>query len=284
MTESAIEVQGSAAQMIEQGLRVMKIENESQMQIAVQRPRSFEKIAKDALAELDTIPEFASKAYYSIPYKNDMGGTTYVEGPSVKAAMSLARRWGNCSNGARILEERPDRIIVEGVFVDYETNVRTLRQYSVPRGYYASKTKTYIPFKEDRQNMAIQSGMSKAVRNAILASLPVSLVEAYTKRAKGVAVKLLDGKKSTSPGRPEQRIASLREMFIKLGVTVAQWDEYLSGSSLEPGDLISHLLGLHTSISEGDRTVKEVFGETSLAKAIQAEGQVKAGEVFGDRK
>ncbi|MTW08855.1 hypothetical protein GM524_13395, partial [Streptococcus pneumoniae] len=68
----------SAASLVEQGLSLMRIENETQMKVAIQKPRQFKKIRKDVMEELETIPEFAMKSYYSIPYKNDMGGTTYV--------------------------------------------------------------------------------------------------------------------------------------------------------------------------------------------------------------
>lgn len=277
-----IEDSPKIANLVSQGLALTKIENETQTQIALQRPRNKAMIYKDVMIELDMLPEFAAKAYYSIPYKNEMGGTTYVEGPSIKAAMSLARQWGNCSNSGRIIEDTEDRIIVEGVFIDYETGFRTLRQVSVARGYWSKQLKRVVPLREDRLNMSIQAGISKAVRNAILASLPVGLVDGYKDHAKNVATANLGGKKDVlkSPG---DRLNKAKEMFFKLGVTEKQWAEYLDGSTLEMDDLIPHLIGLFNSIQDGQKTVEDVFGQ-NVAPTEMPEGQIKNEELFNGPK
>jgi hypothetical protein len=271
------------ANLVSQGLALTKIENETQTQIALQRPRHVSRIYDDVLKELELVPEFAAKSFYSIPYKNDMGGTTYVEGPSIKAAMGLARTWGNCSNSGRIVEDAIDRVIVEGVFIDYETGFRTLRQVSVARGYWSKQFKKVVPLREDRLNMAIQAGISKAVRNAILASLPVSLVENYLKRAKQVATATLGGKNEILK-TPQGRLLKAKDMFSKLGVTETQWQEYISGSTLEIDDLIPHLLGLYNSIQDGQKTIEDVFGQNVVTPEKAEEGQIKSTELFNESK
>ncbi len=270
------------ANLVGQGLALTKIENETQTQLALQRPRNEISIYKNVFRELELAPEFASKAYYSIPYKNDMGGTTYVEGPSIKAAMSLARMWGNCSNSGRIVENTDDRVIVEGVFLDYETGFRTLRQVSVSRGYWSKQLKRVVPLREDRLNMAIQAGISKAVRNAILGSLPVGLIESYKNRAKQVATANLSDK-NVPLTTPQSRLIKAKEMFVKLGVNDYQWEEYISGSTLELDDLIPHLLGLYNSIQDGQKTIEDVFGQ-SVAIDKPEEGQIKTEELFNGPK
>jgi len=54
-------------------------------------PRDIDKAINGAMKELEVVPELASKAYYSIPYKEGGGGTHMAEGLSIKAAMALAR-------------------------------------------------------------------------------------------------------------------------------------------------------------------------------------------------
>lgn len=278
-TEYEITASG-ISKAVGQGLAVMQIENENQRQIALQKPRTLAKVYKEALQELELVPEFAAKAYYSIPYKNEMGGTTYVEGPSIKAAMSLCRLWGNCSNGGRIVDQNEDRIIVEGVFIDYETGFRTLRQVSVARSYWSKQTKRVIPLREDRLNMSIQAGISKAVRNAILASLPVSLIESYNKKAKEIATQMIGQKTMPNKLQPiKDRFAKAKDMFIKLGVTDQQWEDYLAGSSLQEDDLLSKLVGLYNSIEDGQTTIEAIFGSTKMEEPIKDE-QVKLGDVF----
>lgn len=269
------------ANLVSQGLAITKIENENQMQIAVQRPRNIWKVHQSVFDELTLVPEFAAKSFYSIPYKNDMGGTTYVEGPSIKAAMGLARQWGNCSNSGRIVEDLPDRVIVEGVFIDYETGFRTLRQVSVARGYWSKQIKKVVPLREDRLNMAIQAGISKAVRNAILASLPVSLVEKYIKRSKEVASAHLGGNKEVIKSVSD-RLSKAKEMFFKLGVSEVQWNIYLSQAGLEGQDLVDHLIGLFSSIQDDIKTVDEVFGEKVATTEVKEE-QIKSSELFNDK-
>lgn len=267
------------ANLVSQGLAITKMENDNQYQIALQRPRNKAQIFHDVIEELELMPEYAAKAYYSIPYKNEMGGTTYVEGPSIKSAMALARAWGNCSNSGVIVEDTADRIIVEGVFIDYETGFRTRKQVSVSRGYWSKQLKRVVPLREDRLNMAIQAGISKAVRNAILASLPVSLVDRYKDRAKQIATANLSGKNEPLK-TPQDRLTKAKAMFIKLGVTEDQWSEYLAGSTLEMDDLIPHLIGLFNSIQDGQKTIEETFGQTVAPSEPEPEGQIKTSELF----
>ena len=81
------------AELIAQGMTVMRVENESQQAMATMKPRDEAKVYAGAVKELELAPQFAKTAWYSIPYK-DGEKTVFVEGPSITAAMALARRWG----------------------------------------------------------------------------------------------------------------------------------------------------------------------------------------------
>lgn len=273
------------ADLVVQGLRVVKIENDTQQLIATQRPRDEAKLYKAAALELSLSPEFAKTAYYSIPYKDKAtGGTTMVEGPSIKAAMALARRWGNCSNGARIVDETDERLTVEGVFMDYETNVRTLRTVSVAKSGYSSATKSTYRLREDKLNIAIQAGMSKAVRNAILSSLPASLVESYMAEAK----KLAAGGGKKAPGAPAEtpaaRVKKATAAFVKLGVPEQKVEDYIGGLSFETDDeVLAHLQGLYNSIKDGQANLQEVFDLKDGPAKAPAEGGIKTSDLLGGK-
>ena len=250
------------ANMVAAGMTIMRVENESQQSMATLKPRDENKVYEGALVELELAPEFAKRAWYAIPYKDAEGKTQLVEGPSIKAAMALARRWGNCANAARIVEETDDRITVEGVFIDYETNVRTLRTVSITRRSWSKKLQQVIPLREDRLNMAIQAGMSKAVRNAILSSLPQSLIDTYISRAKSITTKGIKGIGGVKETKSiKERIEDAMKWFVAKGATQEAIKDHIAGLAAETEeDVLGSLQGLATAIKDGQTSIEEAFG------------------------
>ena len=241
-------------------MTVVRMENETQQQIALQKPRDESRVSDEAILELKAYPEFAKKAYYSIPYKERNEGLeriVMIEGPSIKAAMALARKWGNAADAARIVDESDSRITVEGVFFDYQTNRRTLRTKSISRLGWSKQAKSMVPLRIDRLNIAIEAGMSKAVRNAILASLPVGLIERYMAEAKRI-VSLPKPNAKSKPAK--ERIDESMNWFVKLGAGKDDVKSYINGLGLETDDdVVQHLAGLYTAIKDGQITIKQVF-------------------------
>jgi hypothetical protein len=269
------------AELIAQGMTVMRVENESQQAMATLKPRNEAKVYMGAIEELQLAPQFAKTAWYSIPYK-DGDKTVFVEGPSIKAAMALARRWGNCANAARITDNLEDRIIVEGVFMDYETNLRTLRTVSVAKKAWNTRLKQVLPLREDRLNMAIQSGMSKATRNAILASLPASLVDSYVAAAKKIAIG--KGPAGSKEKTIKERVDEAIKKFITMGTTENAVQLYINGQAYETDeDLLAGLMGLWTSINEGQVSVEDVFGVTEAAPAALSGAIPSAADLLGGK-
>jgi hypothetical protein len=247
-----------ALELVAQGATLMRVENEILMSAAVQRPRDEGAIVKGALRELDLVPEEASRAYYSIPYKERQADGSVkivkVEGPSIKAAMALARRWGNCTVSCRVLNEDEGGFDLEGVFVDMETNFRLARPQRVGKTFKrrGGQLDTLSP---ERQAMAIQSGASKAIRGAILGSLPAYLVGAYDRKARSIAGGNLE--------RPAdaKAVEAVKSAFGKLEVTLEQLEGYAGDPpSAWTGTHIADLRGLWNAIQDGQTTVAEVFG------------------------
>lgn len=280
MNQTVPPVVNVGADLVREGHSIIKTENENQTMMHIQKPRNEADIYDKCIKELEVFPDFAAKAFYSIPYKNDQGGVTNIEGLSIGAAMTMCRRWGNCANGFRIVEDHNDRVIVEGVFIDYETGARTGRQISVPKTYWSKQYKKEIPLRVDRLNMAVQSGGSKAVRNAILATLPMPLKEAYFAKAKQLALANLGGDKTKvkRPGRPESRLKLAKDKFIELGVTEAQFNDYVQGAGMDEESLIVHLIGLFNSIQDGQVKKDDVFGQ--IDKKEVANGPVNSKDLF----
>lgn len=243
----------AVVELMERGMTIVRAENESQMSMAVQKPRIVQNLANAALAELRAFPEFAKKSYYSIPYKNAEGGTTLVEGPSIKAANALVRHWGNNASGFRVVSVDEERILIQGVFLDYETNMRRTAEISVNRKFKTRDGKTII-LDVKRLEMAIQAGGSKAVRNAILNALPAGLVEGYFAEAKRIVSK--GGKSDPAPATPED-IAEVREGIFKAfeGMQISR-DEIVSYIGRHPEmeteeAVVAHLQGALNAIAEG---------------------------------
>ncbi len=252
---------------VQQGATIVQIENDTQRTIAIQRPRDEEKVLRDALKELELYPQFAEKAYYVIPYKDRSDGQekiVNVEGPSIKAAMALGRRWGNAANGGRIIGEDANRIQMEGVFLDYETNFRTVRPMSISKVAWNKKAGKVIPLRDDRLNMAIQAGASKAIRNAILAALPVGLVEEYTATAKKIAASGVK-RKGEAVKPVKERMDAMYKAFAVLGAQKKDVDAYLAEHHELENDeaVLAHMIGVYNAIDDNQASLEEVF--TTLA-------------------
>lgn len=274
-----VEVMNGTAgeQLVAQGAKLMRIENDSMAAVAVQRPRDESEVIKKAIRELDIAPENAKAAYYSIPYKERQVDGSYkvvkVEGPSIKAAMSLARRWGNCTVASRLMNEDESGWDLEGVFVDFETNFRVSRPFRVSKVAKKRGGGTYR-LDPQRELMALQAGASKAIRNATLAGLPDYLVSAYNNRAREIVGGKLD-QKATS-----ETVAAVMRTFSKIDVTQEQLERYTKLSvDLWTGNEIADLRGLWNAIQDGQVTAEEAFAVAAEVDPIarpQRASEVKA--------
>lgn len=259
--------------------------SEMQMRLAKENPRDEKRVFQGAIAELEMNPDAAEDQYYSIPYKEKRGEkeiTVQVEGLSIQAAMALARRWGNNANGARIADEREDRVIVQGMFFDYETNVLTMRDMSVSK-WLKKRDGSMMRLKADRLNMAILAGQSKAVRNAILATVPTYLKDAYFATAKHLVVNppTKAGQKAETPA---ERIEKGKAILVKkYGATKDEVDRLIanwiadSDGHLTEDEILHRLLGLKNALKDGQVKIEDVM-ERPAAKPEAGMPQEKKPE------
>jgi hypothetical protein len=237
------------------GAAITKAENDTLSQVAITRPRNAARSLQTALAELELDPAFAEKQYYVIPYKNADGTTTNIEGLSIKAAMALARTWGNCTTSARLIEETPDAFLVEGVAIDFETNFRVSKIGSVSKYYRNRKTGAMVKWRDDKYPQLLGAAASKQVRNAILNMIPEALQRRYWSRAKEIAA----GDKAPLDVKAEGK--KILAAFAPFGVEA----EHLEGKighplkNLTKAD-VGLLRGIYNALAQGQTTAWEAFG------------------------
>lgn len=239
--------------------------SEMQIRIAMERPRDVVKCRDAALKELIAFHEFADEGHYSIPYKdNKAKRVTFVEGLSIKAAMALVSHWGNSTNGARVADDRGDTMIVQGMFFDIEKNNLTLRDLEVSK---FNKGKNAYRLSDEALRRAVAAGESKAVRNAILASLPVAIKETYMRTIKKLVLNPPQ-KEGVKAKTYKERIEDAKGYFVKAYAVKAEEVTALITKTLEnePGiteeNLLWYLIGVKNAIREGAVTIDYVFRDS----------------------
>ncbi len=259
-----------ASELLAMGHQLMRVENDSMLAIAIKHPRDESRVLQDALKELDLVPEEAAKSFYDIPYRDTseegQGQRTMVSGPSIKAAMTLTRRWGNCTVGARCLSEDEDGWDIEGVFIDLESNFRVARPFRVSK-WFRRRSGDVIRLPVNRQLMAFQAGASKAIRNACLAGLPPYLVQGYYNKARAIAGGKLD-EKATREAIAGAIIAFSKVMMGETAVTTGHLEQYLKKPVAEwLGEDVAGLRGLFNAIADGQVSPAEAFGVAAAPPA-----------------
>ena len=225
---------------------------------AISRPRNDEIALERALEELARVPALAEKAYYSIPYR-DGEKTTPIEGPTIGTAMTLARYRGNQISGGRIVSEDESGYDVEGFSLDLESMNLAGRPFRVSKFYKPRGSQSSLKLNPDKQLQAVQSGISKSIRNAVIRNTPEWMIDKYLEEARKL---VLSPPKVKVTKSIQQRIIDGKNMFVtKLGVTEAELTDYINGQAFEnDNDLLVHLLGLNSSIKEGRVNIDEIFG------------------------
>lgn len=104
--------------------------------------------------------------YYRFPVKNRKENRTdYIEGPSIKCAMAVARTFGNCSIDCRAIDQGTT-VQFLARFVDLETG------FQVTRPFQQRKSQRTMGGDAERgADIVFQIGTSKAMRNAICNAL-----------------------------------------------------------------------------------------------------------------
>lgn len=253
-----------------------------QRRMAADSPRNPTQCVERSIQELRAFPDFAEKAYYSIPYKDNRSGrTVYVEGPGIKASNAMARAWGNNASGWRISEEREDRFILEGYYFDFETNRLVMLPFEVNR-FYRSREGKLLRRNVNELHLAIQAGGSKVRRNAELAGLPVAFVEMYFAESKRIATM---PKKGTKEKSLQERIGDAKAKFSKkYNATVDEVNALIANKvadedgNIDDQGILAFLIGVWNGLEDGQSTPDVVFSRAmKTAPAMPEENQPTEG-------
>lgn len=160
--------------------------------------------------------------FYRYPVKNNRTGQTdWIEGPSIKCANNVARIYGNCQVDTRIIDNG-DAWIIYARFCDYESGFSYTRPFQQRKGQSSIKSKD-----SDRQlDIALQIGVSKAIRNVICNALETFTNFAFEEAKSGIVQKVgknLDRYRDRVIGRLTEMAIDLHRVELAMGRTSKDW-------------------------------------------------------------
>jgi hypothetical protein len=238
--------------LVAAGNTLVRLENDTQIQVSVQRPRDEVKILTAALKELEIYPSMAEEALYIKPVgKNaETGKMSYAEGLSIRTAESLANRWTNSAYGCEILGEDENVVNLAAVFLDYENNTRHVISARVPKSYKQKRGGGIVYKDPDKLELSVRAEQSKALREVILRSLPAGLKREYEIKVRNI----LKG------GKVENRKASIVAKFADISVNQATLEAHIGKpmAQWEHEDLVT-LFGIFTAMRDGELTREAAF-------------------------
>lgn len=229
----------------EHGMVSLLNRSEIEQQIATARryPRSIKRFRDEALQMVTLSESVAEQCIYALP----RDGKT-IEGPSARFAEVVASAWGNCRAGSRVVDDKGEFVVAQGVFHDLERNVAIT--YEVQRRIVDKHGRR---FKTDMIGVTANAACSIALRNAILKGVP----KAFWEDMYGAARQVIMGDIKTLANRRAAAVAA----FQKFGVSPEQIVAKLGIAGVEDITL-EHLVtlkGLLTAIRDGDTTAEDAF-------------------------
>lgn len=247
------------------GNTLVRLENETQLAVSVQRPRDEAKILKASLAELDLYPSLAEGAIYIKPVgKTESGKMTYAEGLSIRTAESLSMRWGNNAYGVDIVGEDEDSATIAAVYLDYEANIRRVKQQRVSK-WFKRRNGQLQKYAPDRFDVVLNANGSKILREVILRSLPAGLKKEYENKARDLLGNKVDSKRQAIVSRFKTLGVEQEKLISYVGKPVDEWKK----------DEMVTLLGIYNALRDGELTVKDVFEGEETPTAQELEGTVQ---------
>ena len=207
-------------------------------------------VRRDTRQVLAQVRELAAAAgadwYYRWPVQNKRKGTTdWVEGPSIKLANDLARIYGNCEIDCRV-QDLGSHFLFHARFVDIETG------YALSRPFQQRKSAAQMGGDRERnEDIALQIGASKAIRNVTVNALQ-TYADYALEEAKGALVDKIGNQIERYRGTTVERITklvTLDRVEAVIGRPAKDW--------LAPD--IAKVIAMGTAIADGMATVAETF-------------------------
>lgn len=183
-------------------------------------------------------------------YEYSRGGTA-ISGPSIRMAETLIRLWGNAACGLRELERGERESTIEAYAVDFETNVRHSKVFSVKHERATKKGIYKLEDMRDRYENLANFG-ARRMRACILSLIPSDIVEAAVNEVEST----LKAKADTS----EQAVKKLADAFAQFGVTKEQIEKKIQRrlDAITPAQVI-RLRKIYTSLKDSMSTSADWF-------------------------
>lgn len=223
-----------------------------QISTAKRYPRPALKEIKRRMLEFATLDEETAEAcFYTLKRKDwKTGKVKIIQGPSVRLAEIAVVCYGNVRAGARIVGNDGRAITSQGMCHDLENN--SLVSMEVRRRITSHAGRTYD---DDMQVVTGNAANAISFRNAVLKVIPGALTRPVYDAARSVAI----GTSSTLAAKRDKIIKRLEAMGATVeAVLVAVEKATLDEIGLKELEI---LIGLGTSIKDGDTTVEEAFPE-----------------------
>jgi hypothetical protein len=246
---------------------VARAEIDIQVATAKRYPREVARAVARAVEMATASPDIAAQCFYVLKRKdNRTGKVTTIEGPSIRLAEIFACTWGNLAYGFRAIADDGRAVVLEGVCVDYETNLRCTKQ--VRRNVLDRNGRR---LSEDLVTVTTMAAGSIGCRNAIFGVIPGVYVEEALRAAKHTAV----GVATSVIIRRDKALA----YFAKLGIEEARVLGVLGRETVDAitDEDVATLLGLATAIRDGESTVEQAFPPLAPPAGSAASATAEAG-------
>lgn len=166
--------------------------------------------------------------FYRFPVKkkikDDDGRTRwtqdFIEGPSIKCALTVARRYGNCDVDVRT-QDTGEHWIFYARFVDYENGFSMTRAYQQRKGQQAMNTDNARAL-----DIVFQIGQSKAIRNVICNALTFYTDFAFEESRQAIVVKVgknLESYRAKAVARLTELKIEAKRVEAVIGRPVDKW-------------------------------------------------------------
>lgn len=245
---------------------INRSEMDGQIATAKQYPRHLPTVLNRIATYATMDAETAQDCFYVLR-RGGQGGSSTIEGLSVRMAEIVADSWENLRIQTRIVGNDGKTITAQGICHDLETNVAV--SVEVKRRITDKYGKTYS---EDMQVVTGNAASAIAFRNAVLKVVPKAVTKRVIADVKQVALgQSLDLETSRQ---------NMIQYFQKLGVSEAQLLEYLGLQKREEIDkeAVFELRATANAIKEGTTTVQDSFLKPIEEKRQAAAAKKKAEE------
>jgi hypothetical protein len=234
--------------------------------LARRYPRDDAAVGLRLLAALQAYPDLADKSIYRWKNKDkkSRSGYTVISGMSIRAAEAIASELGYIWTDVVIGDETAEYVDVIATAMDAQRANVQRRPFRISRMEKGEDGRMHI-LGERRMFMAIQAGISKAVRNAILAVVPYRIRAVFEHRCR----ELIAGGDLTTAAKPDRVKACIEDFATRWKVTEAQLVTYVGRPRAEwMGSDLADLKSLFTGLEEGDVVLSEVFGSGGERESV----------------